>query len=152
MGLSSLVSKASSAVGGGAGAAQSPSKTSGNGAAAPSNEDKIPEGAAADDVEQLDDEPRNSASPSVPLSSCCRRGSGLPCPPGRGRRRCVTVSAALSERMGRLSGLSMDMDMDCGTMRESSAGVASDEEGIRRGRLDRRAEHADLSLAAAGCS
>lgn len=81
MGLSSLVSKASSAVGGGAGAAQSPSKTSGNGAAAPSNEDKIPEGAAADDVEQLDDEPRNSASSSLALSSCSRRGSGLPCPP-----------------------------------------------------------------------
>ncbi|GAA5840418.1 hypothetical protein JCM9279_007320 [Rhodotorula babjevae] len=54
MGLSSLVSK----VGGGAPAAQSPSKTSGT-TAAPSNEDKIPDGAAADDVEQLDDEPRN---------------------------------------------------------------------------------------------
>ncbi|GAA5899702.1 hypothetical protein JCM8208_004539 [Rhodotorula glutinis] len=59
MGLSNFVAKASSAVGG-AGAAQSPSKGGASGtAAAPSNEDKIPDGAAADDVEQLDDEPRN---------------------------------------------------------------------------------------------
>ncbi|GAA6048842.1 hypothetical protein JCM3770_003647 [Rhodotorula araucariae] len=57
MGLSNFVAKASSAVAG-AGPSQSPSaKSSGTGT--PSADDKIPEGAAADDIEQLDDEPRN---------------------------------------------------------------------------------------------
>ncbi|TNY21181.1 hypothetical protein DMC30DRAFT_212636 [Rhodotorula diobovata] len=63
MGLSNFVAKASSAVGGGQGAA-SPSSSSKTASASgtpmqPGAEDKIPDGASADDVEQLDDEPRN---------------------------------------------------------------------------------------------
>ncbi|BGP42036.1 Oxysterol-binding protein OBPa [Rhodotorula kratochvilovae] len=59
MGLSNFVAKASSAVAG-AGVSQSPSsKSSSSGTPAPSADDKIPDGAAADDIEQLDDEPRN---------------------------------------------------------------------------------------------
>lgn len=90
MGLSNFVAKASSAVGGGQGAA-SPSSSSKTASASgtpmqPGAEDKIPDGASADDVEQLDDEPRNS-EPSLslarPLSSWTRR-------PLAGRRRCVT--------------------------------------------------------------
>ncbi|GJN92580.1 hypothetical protein Rhopal_005610-T1 [Rhodotorula paludigena] len=64
MGLSNFVAKASSAVSGGGQAQQSPNakQAAGSSSSTPapgSGDDKIPEGANADDTEVLDDEPKN---------------------------------------------------------------------------------------------